>query len=47
MAQVKLTDEEVKKMMGEDYFYEYGLDPSLKQLASIIQNNTYDGKLPI
>lgn len=30
--------------MGENYFYEYGFDPSLKNFAEIIKQNSYGGK---
>lgn len=46
MAQGKLTDKDIKEIMGEDYFYEYGLDPSLKKFAEIQQHNNYEGSTP-
>ena len=39
-----LTQEEIsKKILGEDYFYEYGMDPSVKHLANIYHQNSYEG----
>lgn len=29
--------------MGEDYFYEYGMDPNVKHLVKLYHQNTYEG----
>ena len=30
MAGNGLSEAKIQEMMGEDYFYEYGMDPSMK-----------------
>lgn len=38
-----LTDDDLKEVLSEDYFYEHGLNPALKHLVEFQQQNTYGG----
>ena len=41
-----LTPEREKELLGDDYFYEHGLNPALKNLIQIQAENTYMGARP-
>ena len=40
-----LTPELEKEMLGEDYFYEHGMNPALKNYAKMMGENTYGGAM--
>lgn len=46
MSKTAASKEELltQQILGEDYFYEYGMDPSVKHLVKIYQQNTYEGQ---
>jgi hypothetical protein len=46
MSKVVLTAEKEKELMGENFFYEHGLDPSLKNLVQMQAENLYYGVRP-
>lgn len=42
-----MSEDKVKQIMSEDYFYEYGLDPSLKKLTAIMSSNMTKEGIPV